>query len=360
MSTDHDLDRLDPPQLDAWFVERLDPDLATAHELARVVSVHRSRYVVLGRPGELPAELSGSMLHATGSPEDLPTTGDWVYVDFHDQDTHGIVHGLLPRRTLLKRKAAGRKVDVQLIAANLDVAFVVQAVGQDFNLRRLERYLVMVNEGGVRPVVLLSKCDLVPPGELAELEERVRGLGTDIEVHGFSNLSGDNLDVIRALLDPDKSYCLIGSSGVGKTTLTNSLLGGERFETQAVSESHGKGRHTTTSRELIRLAGGAFLIDTPGMRELGSLAVDAGMDETFADLLELAGGCRFGDCSHEHETGCAIRAAVDSGELEQGRYQSYLKLKKEAAFHDLSVTERRRRDRAFGKMVKKAIRSKKR
>ena len=348
------------PEHNDWVRSQLDADMHAAHALARVVSVHRDRFVILAQAGEVPAELSGSFLHAAGSAADLPTTGDWVYVDLHDDDSHAIIHGLLPRKTLLKRKSAGRRVDMQLIAANIDVAFIVQSADQNFNLRRLERYLVMVHEGGIEPIVLLSKCDLMSEDELVDLKAQVRGVSPELAVHAFSSLSGDNLDTIQALLLPGSTYCLLGSSGVGKTTLLNSVLGSAQFETQAVSGKHGKGKHTTTSRELIRLDSGAHLIDTPGMRELGSLAVDAGMDETFAEVLELAGSCKFSDCSHLHERGCALLGAVESGELSQGRYDNYLKMKKESEFNDMSLSERRTKDRAFGKMVKSAIRNKKR
>ncbi|MGK2944718.1 MAG: ribosome small subunit-dependent GTPase A, partial [Desulfuromonadales bacterium] len=317
-------------------------------------------YVVTKGYGEVFAELSGNLFYTTSSSLDLPTTGDWVYANFYDDDSLAIIHGVLPRKTLLKRKSAGKSIDFQLIAANIDVAFIVQSVDDNLNLRRLERYLVMVNESDIDPVILLSKCDLVSQDKVEEIVASISNVAPQTTVLGISSLSEDNIDTIKSSLLPGQTYCLLGSSGVGKTTLLNSLLGHEQFETQAVREKDSKGRHTTTSRELILLENGALLIDTPGMRELGSMSVDAGLDETFSELSELAWHCKFGDCSHTSEKGCAILAAVEKGELAEGRYQNYLKIKKESAFNDMSFYEKRKKDKDFGKLIKSVQKSMKR
>jgi len=306
------------------------------------------------------AELSGNLLYCSESASDLPTTGDWVYADFYDDDSHAIIYGVLPRKTLLKRKAAGKQVDFQLIAANIDVALIIQSLNENFNLRRLERYLVMVNESGIEPVILLSKSDLLAAEQIEDIKKKVLQIAPDTTVIAFSNLNHDELASITGLLKSKLSYCLLGSSGVGKTTLLNSIIGNNHFETKTVSKVQSKGRHTTTSRQLVRLKSGAMIIDTPGMRELGSMSVDDGLDETFSELLELSQNCKFGNCSHSNEKGCAVLAAIEAGDLSESRYNNYLKMKRESDFNQMSYLEKRRKDKNFGKMVKSVMKDKRR
>ena len=343
-----------------WFNSRADDEKITAHGVARVVSVHKDSYTVTKGGEEIFAELSGNLLYSTESAIDLPTTGDWVYADFYDDDTHAIIYGVFPRKTLLKRKAAGKLVDYQLIAANIDLAFIVQSLNDNFNLRRLERYLVMVNESGIKPVILLSKCDLISSDELGEIKKKVLSIAPHTSVMEFSNLNRENIDSVIGLLKSGSTYCLLGSSGVGKTTLLNSIVGNDTFETRSVSKIQGKGRHTTTSRQLVRLDSGAMIIDTPGMRELGGMSVDDGLDETFAEILALSQTCKFADCSHTNEKGCAILFAIKAGDLSEQRYQSYLKIKKESDFNQMSYAEKRKKDKNFGKLIKETMKNKQR
>jgi ribosome biogenesis GTPase len=354
------MDQLAGIGFNPWFQSQLDADKVAAHEIARVVSVHKERQLITDGQRELFAELSGNFFYTANSAADLPTVGDWVYADFFDHETHAIIHGVVPRKTILKRKTAGKVVDFQLIAANIDTAFIIQSADHNFNLRGLERYLVMVNEGGITPVILLSKCDLVPPDEADEIKHSILNIAPQATVLAFSNLSGENIDAIKVSLSPGNTYCLLGSSGVGKTTLLNNILGNGQFVTQSVSKKQNKGRHTTTSRELIRLENGAMLIDTPGMRELGSMSVDTGIDETFAEILALAQNCKFGNCSHTNEKGCAILAALENGELSDKRLKNYMKMQKESAFNELSYSEKRKKDKDFGKLIKKTIKNKNR
>ncbi|MBC8210011.1 MAG: ribosome small subunit-dependent GTPase A [Gammaproteobacteria bacterium] len=341
-----------------WFKQRVDAEKSAIHEVARVVSVHRDSYILSKGAAEVFAELSGHLSYNADSVADLPTTGDWVYADFYDDDTLAIIHDVFPRKSLLKRKAAGKLVDYQLLAANIDVAFIIQSVDFNFNLRRLERYLVMANDSGITPVILLSKCDLVSAQEVNEIRQSVLTIGPEVTVFALSSLNGEGLQAIKNYLSSGLSYCLLGSSGVGKTTLLNALLGSEVFETQAVSNKQNKGRHTTTSRELIPLENGAMLIDTPGMRELGNLSVDTGIDETFSEIVELSQHCKFSDCSHSSEKGCAILAAIEAGELSEKRYNNYLKMKNESAFNEMSYYEKRKKDKDFGKLIKTTLKSK--
>lgn len=344
---------------DDWFLDQVDVDKIAVHKVARVIAVHKDSYVVTDGSVEAFAECSGNVLYTADSPSDMPTTGDWVYADFYDDDSHAIIHGVIARKTILQRKRAGKLVDYQLIAANIDVAFIVQSVDYNLNLRRLERYLVMVNESKITPVILLSKCDLISQEQVEKIQDDISCIAPETDILAFSNLSGENIDTIRSSLLPGHTYCLLGSSGVGKTTLLNSILGNEQYETQSVSKKDSKGKHTTTRRELIILGNGALLIDTPGMRELGNISVDAGIDETFSEISKLSQQCRFGDCSHINEKGCAILTAIKNGELEKQRYKNYLKMKKESAFNEMSYSERKQKDKDFGKLIKSTMKSKK-
>ena len=354
------MEKLEGLGFSLWFKNRVNREMIASHDVARVVSVHKDSCVITKGAGEVFAELSGHLSYTADSVADLPTTGDWVYADFYDHDTHAIIHGVVDRKTLLKRKTPGKLVDFQLIAANIDVAFIIQSVDFNFNLSRLERYLVMVHEGGITPVILLSKCDLVPGDEVNKIKESVFTAAPQVTVITFSNMNGENIDTIKNTLLAGHTYCLLGSSGVGKTTLLNSILGSEDFATQSVSKKESKGRHTTTSRELILLDNGAMLIDTPGMRELGNMSVDAGMDETFTEIAELSQNCKFNNCSHTNEKGCAILGAINNGELSEQRYKNYIKMKKEAEFNEMSYSERRKKDKDFGKMIKTTLNSKNR
>ena len=348
-----------------WFQSRVDNHKIALHEVARVISVHKDSYIISKGTaskgsGEVYAELSGNLSYTVDSASELPTTGDWVYADFYDDDTHAIIHAVFPRKSLLKRKTAGKLVDYQLIAANIDVAFIIQSANENFNLRRLERYLVMVNESGITPVILFSKCDLATEQELSEIEKSVSEIAPQATLIAFSNLSGENIDTIKNSLKTGHTYCLLGSSGVGKTTLLNSILGDDQFETKTVSKKESKGRHTTTSRELVQLESGAMIIDTPGMRELGNLSVDTGLDETFSEIIALSQRCKFADCSHTKEKGCAIQAAINDGELSKERYKNYQKMKNESEFYDMSYSEKRKKDKDFGKMIKATLKGKSR
>ncbi len=312
----------------------------------------RGSYLVRDEAREIPAELSGRLSYRIESPADLPCVGDWVTVRYHNDDTEAIIQTVLPRKTFLRRKTAGQGIDYQMIAANIDTAFIVQSCHFDFNPHRLDRYLVMAADGKVEPVVVLTKTDLISQEQLDQMLAAVRS-ATDASVLALSNVTGIGFDAFRKTLSPGKTYCLLGSSGVGKTTLINRLLGQDALQTNEVSAT-GEGTHTTSRRQLIVLGAGAMLIDTPGMRELGLVGATEGVETGFDEFATLAADCRFADCSHVHEPGCAIRAAVESGELSEDRYQNYLKLKKESEFHDMSYRDKRKKDKAFGRFIKSA------
>jgi ribosome biogenesis GTPase len=274
-------------------------------------------------------------------------------VQYHNNDAAAIIHEVFPRKTFLRRKTAGEKVDFQMIAANIDVAFIVQSCHFDFNVRRMDRYLVMAADGGVESIVVLTKTDLIAPEELEQKFAAIRSSTITARVLALSNITGIGFDQFQQVLVSGRTYCLLGSSGVGKTTLINRLIGQDAFDTKAVSGT-GEGIHTTAHRHLIVLNQGSMLIDTPGMRELGLLGVSEGVNQGFHEILRLSLDCRYPNCSHTQEPGCAVRAAVTSGVLNEDRYSSYLKLKKESEYHELSYLEKRKKDRAFGRFIKSA------
>jgi ribosome biogenesis GTPase len=319
---------------------------------ARVIAVDRDLYTV--RPaggGEIPSRISGKFRHDAVDAMQLPCVGDRVAVEISPDG--GVIHDVLPRDTVLKRKRPGKDIDFQLIAANIDVAFIVQGCQFDFNVRRLERYLVVCRDGGIRPVIVLSKTDLVSRDELVDMIQKIRGAGIDGEVCCISNVTGEGLSELIGMFEVGLTYCLLGSSGVGKTTLINQLLGTD-YETQECSNT-GEGLHTTTRRQLIAMENGAYLMDTPGMRELGILDADAGILESFSDIADRAAECRFSDCTHTHEPGCAVRGTVDEGEL-----ASYHKLLRESERNAQTYHERRQADRRFAKQCKAIMKHKNR
>jgi ribosome biogenesis GTPase len=312
----------------------------------------RDRYLVRNEHSEAQAELTGRMLFGAATSQDLPCVGDWVLVQYHNDDTLAIIHDLLPRRTVLRRKAAGRGVEFQILASNIDEALIVHSCADRLNLRSLERYLVMASEGQIESRIVLSKSDLIGAGEL---EERVAEIRQSVAVASsvaVSCVAPGGLDALERSLQRGRTYCLLGPSGAGKTTLLNRLLGAEVFDTAPVREKDGRGRHATVRRELSVLENGALLVDTPGLRELGLIAAGEGIAESFSEIEKLFDACRFRDCTHTSEAGCAVLRAVERGEVSRERYESYIKLKKESDFHQLSYLERRKKDRRFGRMIK--------
>ncbi len=340
---------------DEWFQKKYVQQQIPECGIARVTRVDRERYLVRHDLRELQAEPTGKLLYGLDSPQDRPCVGDWVQVQYYNDNTLAIIHDVLPRKTFLRRKSPGKNVDYQMIASNIDVAFLIQACDLDFNVRRMERYLVMTSEGGIRPVILLSKSDLATPDELQRRADDLHRAHIASAVIPFSSVTGQGMDAVQQHLEKGKTCCLLGSSGVGKTTLLNHLLGRDDFATAPVRESDGRGRHTTASRQLIVLQNGALLIDTPGMRELGMIATEGGIDETFSDIRDLGEECRFKDCTHTSETGCSILMALQSGILAEDRYASYMKLRKESEFHQMTYIERRKKDKQFGRMINKAL-----
>lgn len=343
---------------DQWFETHIASFNEDGRSMARVSAVDRGSYLIRNELREVPAELSGKLSYQTQNSADLPCVGDWVEAQYYNEGAAAIIHRVLPRKTFLRRKSAGETVDFQMIAANIDTAFIVQSCHFDFNPHRLDRYLVMARDGHVEPIVILTKADLIASHEMEQKRAIVSSI-TKAKALGVSNITGIGFDEFQRALSPGRTYCLLGSSGVGKTTLINRLLGREAFGTKAVS-STGEGTHTTSRRQLILLADGAMLIDTPGMRELGLVGAQDGLNLGFEELVTLAAECRYVNCSHEQEPGCAVRAAIENGELDEERYASYMKLKKESEHYEMSYLDKRKKDKAFGRFIKVAKKQMKR
>lgn len=349
----HTLQQLNKFGWDGWFEEKAKELNSTEHRVARVVAVDREQLVVIDESGEYRAKLSGRFLYMSEQTSDFPCVGDWVSIQHSSSDTIGVIHDVIPRKSFLRRKAAGNSIEYQMIAANIDVALTVQSCHFDFNVNRLERYLVMVRDGHVMPVILLTKADLVSPETLEQQIGQIRSAGINTDVIALSNVTGEGVDKVHDILCSGKTYCLLGSSGIGKSTLINRLIGRHLLETKVVSDT-GEGRHTTVRRELIMLDNGAMLIDTPGMREFGILGAEEGISDSFADIYQLALTCRYKDCTHSNEPGCAVLNAIEEGSLNLAQYQNFIKLRSESAFHEMSYLEKRNKDKAFGRYIKSA------
>jgi ribosome biogenesis GTPase len=313
---------------DDSLAEQFAPYAADGLVAGRVAVQHRGAYDVLTEAGELRCDVAGRLYEESRSPAELPAVGDWVAVAPRTGEDAGTIQAVLPRRTRFSRKTAWHAAEEQVLAANVDVVFIVTSLNEDLNLRRLERYLVLARESGARPVVLLTKSDL--SGDPAAAVAAVEAVAADVPVHTLSSTTGEGLDAVRPYLRPGVTAALLGSSGVGKSTLVNTLAGEELLATQELRED-GQGRHTTTRRELVQLPGGALVIDTPGMRELQLWIADEALEETFDDVTSLFEHCRFSDCSHETEPGCAVKEALADGTLPAERWASYLKLEAEMA-----------------------------
>ena len=335
-----------------WFASQADR-FGEHDSVARVAAVDRDQMLLIGEQGFFRAKVSGRYLHESAQAAQLPCVGDWVCVQKSINDQLGLVQRILDRKNYLRRKASGESVEYQMIAANVDFVIVVQSCHYDFNLKRLERYLVMVKEGGARPIILLTKTDLVVPGVLAAQIDELRHAGITEPVVTVSNVTKDGIDDFKKALEAGKTYCFVGSSGVGKSTIINTLLGQNHLETKDVSNT-GEGRHTTVRRELIVLSNGAMVIDNPGMREFGIVEAEIGIEANYSDIMALSLQCHFRDCTHANEPGCAVREAVTSGKVSADHYENFVKLRQESKHSKMSPAEKRKKDREFGRFIKSA------
>lgn len=327
------------PGFDASFYASELSNLPSDRVIARVIEQQKGLYKVSGEDHEWWAEPSGRLLYEALGAEDLPVVGDWVQVSVGSPDDRLQILAVLPRKTLIARRAIGPGHEAQLLAANVDQIFVVSSLNHDLNAKRLDRYRALVRQSGAAGTLLLTKSDLIQDEEIPALVAKVEH---SFPVLVVSGISGQGLEALREKLPAGSTAVFIGSSGVGKSTLLNALLGEERQDTGGIRDSDGRGRHTTSSRSLIPLPSGAFLIDTPGIRELGLWNLDEEtLQESFDELGGFDGLCRFRDCQHEQEPGCAVQEAIRSGQLAAERLESYRKLQKEQAFYERRQDKRK-------------------
>ena len=319
--------------------------------VGRVISEHKERYIVKTTENEYDAEIIGNLRFSAKNRSDFPAVGDWVAISEYDENKV-LIHSVFPRKTIIERQAVGKQGEKQIIATNIDFAFIVQAVDRDFNINRIERYLTICNTSKVRPFIILNKIDLINDNVLtkliSEVEERIK----QVPVIAISNETKKGIEKLKEWIVKGKTYCLLGSSGVGKSTLLNNLSGKQLMKTNTISTSTNKGRHVTSHRELIVLENGGILIDNPGMREVGIADSKSGIEMTFDEIIELSKNCKFKDCTHTDEIKCAVLGAVESGEIDKASYENYLKMEKEKEHFESTVAERRKKDKDFGKMIK--------
>lgn len=320
-------------------------------EIGRVASEHKERYIVKTEKGEFEAEITGNLRFSAKSREDFPAVGDWVALTIYDFD-FSIIHKILPRFSIISRQAVGQFGEIQIIATNIDYALLVQAVDRDFNINRLERYLTICYSSKVSPIIVLTKTDLINEQAKAEIIESISQRIKNIPVFAISNETQDGYEALKVIIEKGKTFCMLGSSGVGKSTLLNNLSGRQVMRTDAISQSTNKGRHVTSYRELIVLENGGILVDNPGMREVGIVDTASGLETTFDIIFSLSQNCKFKDCTHTNETGCSVLKAVEGGEIDESSYRNYLKMEKEKNHFESSVIERRKKDKDFGKMLK--------
>ena len=320
-------------------------------EIGRVIAEHKERYIVKTENGEYEAEITGNLRYSAKSRIDFPAVGDWVALTTYDTE-FSVIHKILPRLSMITRQAVGQFGEIQIIATNIDYAFLIQAVDRDFNINRLERYLTICYSSRVKPIIVLTKTDLINEQKITEIKDSIKQRIKDIAVFAISNETHDGYEALKKYIEKGKTYCMLGSSGVGKSTLLNNLSGKTLMRTDTISQSTNKGRHITSHRELIVLESGGILVDNPGMREVGITDTSRGLETTFDRIIRLSLNCKFNDCTHINEVGCAVIEAVENGEIDKKSYENYLKMEREKAHFESTIEEKRKKDKEFGKVIK--------
>lgn len=319
---------------------------------ARVVAEYRGLYKVRNNDGEFLAQVTGKHMFTATKREDYPAVGDWIAIEVLPE-SKALVRGILERKTILKKKYSNKQEN-QIIATNIDTAFIVESMDRDYNLNRFERFIVITTEGNITPVMVLNKIDLISKAELDERMDKIKSRFASVAVIATSTLVDGEMDDLRRHIETGKTYCFLGSSGVGKSSLINELLQKEEIETREMGLVTGKGKHTTTTREMYFLENGGLVIDNPGTREVGIADSETGIEVVFDEISHMSKGCRYSDCTHMHEPGCVVLKAIEEERLDKDKYDNFVKLKKEAQFYKMTNVEKREKDRKFGKFIKKA------
>lgn len=343
---------------DNFFESRCEELLVGQDRIARVIAEHKGIYYIKNSKGEFHARITGKKMFAANSREDYPAVGDWVEVTMVDTN-QAIIEQILPRKTIIRKTVVSRKstgkIKSQIIAANVDVAFAVESVDRDYSLNRFERYFALAKDGNVEPAIILNKVDLISKDDLEDKIAEIKGRFKNCMVIPTSTNTSEGLSQLRDSLPAGKTYCFLGSSGVGKSSLINALIGEKVAETGIIGRGTERGKHVTTHREMYFLSNGGVVIDNPGMREVGLVNSEIGVKATFGEIEDFASQCKFSDCTHIHESGCAVRRAVESGLLDEGRYNNYIQLKKESEHYEMTDLEQREKEKKFGKYVKKSL-----
>ncbi len=324
-------------------------------KIARVITEYKGAYKVKNEDGEFLAKVTGKQMFDALSREDFPAVGDFVVID-ELAEQQALIKEILPRKTIIKRKQI-RKNEIQIIATNIDIAFIVESIGRDFNLNRFERYIAVAEDGGVKPVIIINKIDLILEKELFEKINQIKNRFPNVDIIATSITKKDGISELKNYIEKDKTYCFLGSSGVGKSSLINKLLGNNFIKIENISSYSERGKHITTIRQMYFLENGGAVIDNPGMREIGMTNVDEGIDVLFDEIITLSKNCKYKDCTHIHESECEVLSAVRSGKIDKDKYQNYLNLKKESEFYEMSEIEKKQKNKNFGKFVKNAKKS---
>jgi ribosome biogenesis GTPase len=329
----------------------LKDDNLSAFSIGRVTREYRERYIVSTGEKEYEAEITGNLRYSAVSRAGFPAVGDWVTIIIYDPGM-AIIHGILPRISVLERQAVGKPGEKQIISANIDVALIIQSINNNFSINRLERYLTICYSAGIEPVLVISKIDLSTEADIKAAINKLEIRDKKVKYILLSNLTMQGLDQLMEFLEKGKTYCVVGSSGVGKSTLINNLLKKNIIKTAEISLSTNKGRHTTAHRELFVLENGSIIIDTPGMKELGITDDDEGIKTTFQEIHKLSLNCKFPDCRHINETGCAVIEALDNGTVDKDSLDNFRKIQTEQQRFQTTIAEKHKKDKAFGKMLK--------
>lgn len=335
----------------SFFEEKWKELNSSDFPVARVTAELKEAYRVKNGQGEYLARVTGKRIFEASDREDYPAVGDWVTIETVDNEK-AVIHELLPRSNVIKRKYFGK---TQIIAANISIAFVVESVDKDYNLNRFERYFAIAEAGGVKPAIILNKTDLLSKKQSEEKLSELKNRFPNIDIIFTSTINNEGLDNLKKFIIKGETYCFLGSSGVGKSTLINKLIGEDGIKTGAISSYSGRGKHVTTARQMYILTNGGIVIDNPGMREIGMADTGKGIDSSFDEITFIAQGCRYTDCTHSHEPDCEVIKAVKSGKLNKEKYDNYINLKKEAEYYEMDEIEKREKNRKFGKFKKNVI-----